>query len=83
MGISKENDSESRIMAPRTTVKLKKLRVNYDEDTCMASLARVSAFFRLPSLLIFEAERIVDEDLYHLQGGPARWALHQSQPSNP
>lgn len=34
----------------------------------MASLARVSAFFRLPSLLIFEAERIVDEDLYHLQG---------------
>lgn len=48
--------------------KLKKLRVNYDEDACMASLARVSAFFRLPSLLIFEAKRIVDEDLYHLQG---------------
>ena len=48
--------------------KLKKLRVNYDEDACMASLARVSASFHLPSLLIFEAERIVDEDLYHLQG---------------
>ena len=48
--------------------KLKKLRVNYDEDACMASLARVSASFHLPSLLIFEAERIIDEDLYHLQG---------------
>jgi hypothetical protein len=34
----------------------------------MASLARVSAFLHLPFLLIFEAERIVDEDLYHLQG---------------
>ncbi|XTI83745.1 hypothetical protein V2W45_1464969 [Cenococcum geophilum] len=40
-------------------LKLKRLRVNYDEDACMASLARVSAFFHLPSLLIFEAERVV------------------------
>ncbi|OCL05382.1 hypothetical protein AOQ84DRAFT_379646 [Glonium stellatum] len=47
--------------------KLKKLCVKYDGNI-YASLSRVAGFFHLPSLQIFEAERIVDEDLDCLQG---------------
>ena len=62
--------------------KLKKLRVNYDEDACVTSLARVSALFHLPSLLVFEAGGSLMKTCTIFKSGPDWWALRRSQPSN-